>query len=69
MKGNTSPDKADVSITAFQKGNKTIGVKNSKSTYKDFNFSATDEAGKYKTTFKLSSDLATSKISGKYCVC
>ena len=64
LKGNITPDKADVSITAFQKGNKAIGVKNSKSTYKDFNFSATDEAGKYKTTFKLSSDLATSKISG-----
>jgi hypothetical protein len=64
LKGDVSPDKAEISITALQNENKKISIKKSDKTYKDFDFTTAEQRGKYQTTFKLTSDLATSKLSG-----
>ena len=64
LKGDVSPDKAEIFITALQNENKKISIKKSDKTYKDFDFTTAEQRGKYQTTFKLTSDLATSKLSG-----
>lgn len=64
LKGELTPDKADMTLTAIQNGNKTIGIRKTDKSYKDMTFTSTDETGKYKGSVKLDSSLATISMAG-----
>lgn len=64
LKGELTPDKADMNLEVIQKGNKSIYLKKKDNTYKEFTFKTTDEADKYKSKISLTNELTNAELSG-----
>lgn len=64
LKGELTPDKADMNLEIIQKGNKSIYLKKKDNTYKEFTFKTTDEADKYKSKISLTNEFVNTELSG-----